>query len=211
MATVRITKELTEDVRAIARRKFDNRIKAAEASAPTTSKWGDYIYETLFKDHIHIMEQLPKNYFKSKNNVGIRRVGGESCHLNIDFSRARPWPYTVPDNDLVASHHYGDDLSLTDNLAWGEFYAEVKAWKSRVDTARKEAMDFVEGVDKILSSFSTLSPALKAWPPLWELLPERTKNKHKEIVERKKPEREAPSVDINRLTAVMAASKLGGL
>jgi hypothetical protein len=42
-------------------------------------------------------------------------------------------------------------------------------------------------------------------------VPEWAKNKHKEIVERKKPERETPEVDMNRLTAVLAASKIGGL
>lgn len=210
MATVRITKELVEDVRAIARRKFDNRIKAAEESAPNTPKWGDYIYETLFKDHIHIMEQLPKNYFKVKEDIRVVRIAGQICNLNFTFSRARPWPFYISTTELAETSNY-DGIELHNNLAWGELYAEFLAWKDKCAAVRKEAQDFVEGVDKVLSSFSTLSPALKAWPPLWELLPERTKDKHKEIVERKKPEREAPSVDINRLTAVMAASKLGGL
>jgi hypothetical protein len=74
------------------------------------------------------------------------------------------------------------------------------------------SQEFTEGVSKILSSFSTLAPALKEWPPLWELVPEHAKNKHKEITEKRKADK--PSIDnstLNTLTAAMIASKLGGL
>ena len=102
-------------------------------------------------------------------------------------------------------------VALKDDLIWGELHAEVTAWRTKCHTIKEQAREFVEGVSKILTSYSTLAPALKAWPPLWELVPEYAKNKHKEITERRKPEKVAPNVDVNRLTAVLTASKLGGL
>ena len=211
MATVRITKELTNDILGAARVKFQPKIKAAEDSAPTTTQWGDYIYDKILEGYIPIMEQLPEHFFKSVASISVIRLGGESCNLNFDLSGKRRWPEAIPNTDYIETIHFDTDISLSNDLVWGELYSEVVAWKRRGNDARTQAQEFVEGVSKLLESYSTLAPALKAWPPLWDLLTERVKDKHKEIVDRKKPEREAPSVDINRLTAVMTASKLGGL
>jgi hypothetical protein len=209
MATVRITKELTEQITQNARAKFSDRIKAVEATAPVG--WGDFIYETLLGKHIPLMEQLPEEFFDARDKLVVNRVGGQGVNLNFTLSSHKRWPKRLHPNELAEENYYGGALILKDDLVWGELYAEVIAWKERCAVIRKQAEEFTEGVTKVLGAYSTLSPALKAWPPLWELVPEWAKNKHKEIVERKKPERETPEVDMNRLTAVLAASKMGGL
>lgn len=212
MATVRITKELTETVLQRARDKFRDRITKAENSAPTGAEWGDYIYDKLFGQYLPIMQQLPTEFFEYRTRIAIQRVGGQYTNLTFEMSSPMPWPKNPPADAPAEVNGYGGSfISLKDDLVWGELYAEVTAWKERCGAIRKEAQEFTEGVSKLLSSYSTLAPALKAWPPLWELLPEHTKNKHKEITVRNKPEKVAPDVDTTRLTAVMAASKLGGL
>ena len=211
METVRITKELTEAILGKARAKFTDRIKAAEESAPTGTKWGDYIYDKLFGQYVPIMNQLPAEFFNRRDSIAVQRINGEYINLTFTMSSRKPWPAYLPEDAPVEQVGYGNSIALSDDLMWGELYAEVMAWKQKCSAVRKQAQEFTEGVSKILSTYSTLAPALKAWPPLWELVPERTKNKHKEITERKKPEKAAPDVDVNRLTAVLTASKLGGL
>jgi hypothetical protein len=63
-------------------------------------------------------------------------------------------------------------------------------------------------VKKVIEAYTTLAPALKAWPPLWELIPENYKNKHRQVVEREKKEVKL-DVDINKLTALSTAAKFG--
>jgi hypothetical protein len=209
MATVRITKELTEQITGNARAKFADRIKAVEATAPVG--WGDYIYEKLFGKYIPLMEQLPEEFFDAADKIAVQRIGGQVVNLHFTLSSRKRWPKRLPADAPAEVNYYGGALILKDDLMWGELYAEVVAWKDKCAAIRKQAEEFTEGVSKILASYSTLSPALKAWPPLWELVPEYTKNKHKEIVERKKPEKELPEIDTTKLTAVLAASKMGGL
>lgn len=209
MATVRITKELTEQITGNARAKFADRIKAVEATAPVG--WGDYIYEKLFGRYIPLMEQLPEEFFDVADKIAVQRVGGQAVNLHFTLSSRKRWPKRLPADAPAEVNYYGGALILKDDLMWGELYAEVVAWKDKCAAILKQAGEFTEGVSKILASYSTLSPALKAWPPLWELVPEHTKSKHKEIVERKKPEKEVPDIDTTKLTAVLAASKMGGL
>jgi len=67
-------------------------------------------------------------------------------------------------------------------------------------------------VASVLNSFSTLAPALKEWPALWELVPDYAKNKYKEITEK----RGASKANIDKemlgwMTGAMTAAKLRGL
>jgi hypothetical protein len=63
-------------------------------------------------------------------------------------------------------------------------------------------------VKKVTEAYSTLAPALKAWPPLWDLIPEDVKNTHRKIVERTKND-VVLDVDIGKLTALSTAAKFG--
>lgn len=211
MAVVRITKQLTEDILTTAKGKFTDRIRAAEESVPNSERWGDYVYEKLLGKHIPIMEQLPIEFFNVVNKLQVNRVGGQGINIQFKLSANKRWPVLLPSDAPVDRSSYSHYIALNNDPVWDELHAEVVAWRTRCSNIRAQASEFTEGVSKVLSSYSTLAPALKAWPPLWDLLPEYAKNKHKEIVERTKPDREAPTLDTNKLTAVMAASKIGGL
>lgn len=211
MAVVRITKQLAEDILDVAKGKFADRIKAAEASAPTGEQWGEYIYEKIFGKYIPTMEQLPTEFFYMKNKITVSRISGSPVNLNFNLSSAKRWPANLPSDAPSERGAYGDNIWLNDDPVWAELKAEVDEWKQRCAAMRSQSQTFVEGVSKVLASYSTLAPALKAWPPLWELIPEYAKARHKQIVERTKTDRAAPEIDTTKLTAVLAASKLGGL
>ena len=84
MATVRITKELTEAIQRNARAKFADRIKAAEDAAPKGTKWGDYIYDKLFGQYAPIMDQLPAEFFHARDSITVSRIGGQSVNLKLN-------------------------------------------------------------------------------------------------------------------------------
>jgi hypothetical protein len=210
MATVRITKELTNDIIDAAKEKFKDSIKKAVDSRPD-HHWGDYIYDAIFGAYAPIMAQLPDGFIGTTSRVHVRKVGGHNVDLYFDFSAPKLWPNCLPP-EAPAENHYSSAISLDSSPVWDNFLAEVIAWKGRCDAARRRAQEFTEGVSNVLSSFSTLAPALKEWPPLWELVPEWTKNKHKEITEKRQSGK--PNVDkdvLGKLTGAMTAVKLGVL
>jgi hypothetical protein len=104
-----------------------------------------------------------------------------------------------------------DGLTLSGGC-WDAFQAEVVAFNQRKVDAQKRRAEFVEMVKKIVTAYSTLAPALKAWPPLWDFVPDSYKDKHREIKERKKNDAVNLSevMDLNSMTSVVVASKFLG-
>lgn len=212
MATVRITKELTDSILNRARNKFDDAISKATDAKPDDT-WGDYIYDKLFGKYYHTMKELPQQFFPYKQTITISSVGGITIGMNFSLSEPKPMPQVLPaEAEEIAERNWNGQYHLKHNLVWGELYAEVKAWDDRNKAIRQRQKDFVFGVTKVLDAFSTLAPALKEWPPLWELLPDYVKTRHKEVTVREK--KAAPSVDLDtlgKLTGVVTAVKLGAL
>ena len=87
----------------------------------------------------------------------------------------------------------------------------IGGMSSRLSILFDERDKFVANVDLIMNTYSTLAPALKAWPPLWDLIPADKQERHKEIVERKKKDIQLENVvDLNSMTAVSVMAKLTG-
>lgn len=211
MAVVRITKELRDIILSKARNTFDTRMKAAQESRPG-HHWSSYIYEKVFGKYIPIMEQLPASFFATTEKITINRIGDRAINLNFELPAPHRWPVSIPADAPAKHNNFGASLNLNDDLVWGELYAEIAAWQGRCAAVRQQTTEFCEGVDKVLSSFSTLAPAIKAWPPLWDLLPDWAKDKHKEISEKRKTKTASEiEADLGKLTGVMTAAKLGGL
>ncbi len=208
MATVRFSKELNTRIEQMARAKMQPAIDKAAAQT-LGANWGQRIYDTLFHEVKPIISQVPAGWLKTVRSIEIGRVGNSVCNMNFDFTTPQPWPYVFPSTGLADKNSsYGDAINLRDNIVWGEFHAEVEAYHQRVREATRRRNEFIEAVVKICNTYSTLAPALKAWPPLWELIPEDVKNKHREIKERTKNE-VVLDVDIGKLTAMSTAAKFG--
>jgi hypothetical protein len=85
--------------------------------------------------------------------------------------------------------------------------AEAIAYMERVRVVRERKTMFVEQVKKIINAHATLAPALKLWQPLWDLIPEDYKERHRKVVERTKSDTQV-DVDLGSLTATVVAHKL---
>ena len=208
MATVRFSKELIDRIGKNARDKMAPSVTKAEETKPDNS-WGQRIYDTLFLEAKPIISQVPAGWLKTVDRIDIERVGEVRCDMRFNFATPVPWPSTFPASDIAGKDRsWNDGIILKDHLVWGEFHAEVVAYNQRLADARKRQDEFVSMVYKVCNAYSTLAPALKAWPALWELVPEDVKDKHREIKGREKKE-VVLDVDLGKLTALSTAAKFG--
>jgi hypothetical protein len=99
-------------------------------------------------------------------------------------------------------------VNLKEHEMWHEFMQEVSAYVDRVKAACDRRNEFVDMVKQVVGTYTTLAPALKAWPALWDLIPEADKERHREVKERIKKDTTL-DIDLNRLTAMATAAKLG--
>lgn len=212
MATVKFSGELRDRIVAAANAKFQQDVTKANDSHP--KDWGDRIYDILFSSLQPKLAELPTYWFNKTDNIRIHSVGNTPVSLGYALKPARLWPTAMPEryvDDLLCHKrsHYSDDLILKDVEAFAEFKEEVLAWRKRVEAAQKRQAEFAESVKKVINAYATLAPALKAWPPLWDLIPDDVKEKHKRIVERERTKVEL-DVDLDRMTALASFTKIRG-
>ena len=109
--------------------------------------------------------------------------------------------------------NYHDNLSVIldgSDPKWADLCAKAVKRDEDINAIAAERDTFVQNVQTITNSYSTLAPALKAWPPLWDLVPEQKQRKHKEIVERRRTTVEdvVGGMNLDQMTATTVASKL---
>lgn len=209
MATVRFSKELMDNIVTNARRKMQPAVDRAEQSRPDNS-WGQTIYNTLFQDVIPLLAHVPAHWLQTTADFTVEKVGDLECDLPFKFATPQPWPRDFVTSELATKtrSYYASHIALTNHPAWSEFRTEVEAYRERIKAAQLRRAEFIAMVKQVIEAYATLAPALKAWPPLWDLIPEDVKDKHRQVVEREKKEVKL-EVDLNKLTAMSAAAKLG--
>ena len=208
MATVRFSKELIDRIEKAAKAKMEpavNRVKEQKVD----NAWGQRIYDTLFLEVKPLIAQVPAGWLRTIENIEISKVAGRHCAMTFTLATPQPWPHQFIETELARREYsFSDGIDLKDHLVWGEFHAEVTAYNERIRVALARQTEFVESVKQVINAYTTLAPALKAWPPLWELIPEDVKDKHREIKVREKTE-VVLDVDIGKLTAMSTAAKFG--
>jgi hypothetical protein len=197
----------------MANRQFKPLIEKAEASRPDALKWGMVIYDAIYGKYKDTMAALPRKYINHEEKIYINTVNGENCSLYFELGADLPAPASS-DVRGIETNYRGFDLGTTTDTQeqWVELAEEMRLWRARIKDARQRRTDFVEGVELVLKNHSTLAPALKEWAPLWDLLPERFRDKHKEVKERVVAQKAAVDTDLlGKLTGAITAAKLGGM
>lgn len=208
MSTVRFSKELIEAVVKNAKAKMQPAIDKAQATTLHPA-WGQKIYNRLFGDQQALLTGVPAHWLRTKDNIHIRRIGNVACQQRLSFSGKMYWPAQFPATPLATfDGGWEDSLTLCDVEDWAELKDEMQVINDNNHRAKARQTEFVAMVTKVCGAYSTLAPALKAWPPLWDLIPEHVKDKHREIKVREKTETTL-DVDIGKLTAMSTAAKFG--
>jgi hypothetical protein len=126
----------------------------------------------------------------------------------LSFSSARRWPETWPEQMAGAKIDWRSLYLHWNDDRWDDVKKHVFDYNQRIQTIEQKEESFVNGVKEIINTYATLAPALKAWPALWDLVPDDAKERHKKIVERVKKEASDITADLNNLTAQVTFSKL---
>ena len=222
MATVRFSDQLKGNIRDNARAMFKESIDKAKADVP--AHWADKLYQSFFPaDVIAKFNALPDYAMKKESNLNFagffnapedvfqtaeyKRNAYECDEIRLEFSKAMPWPHNFePETTGFKAEWRSNKADFTDSR-WDWLKAEFKEYVRKIFEQEAKQEKFLEGINKLMETYSTLAPALKAFPALWDLVPEEAKERHKKVVERKKAEVEL-DVDLNSMTAAVTLNKL---
>ena len=227
MAVVKITDRLVDRTMSNARDKVRNLVERAEKSYPEDLAMR--IYNKGMAPYIEHVNKLPVEFFNVTDNFrvyieGSVTVSAEPTLQKKRFSVEIPafngtkllLPSAFPSGHMLTRKYWGVGLNL-DHSDAHEFHPEIEAYALRIVDAGSKADAFVNGVKAVLRKYSTLAPALKEWPALWELLPADVREQHRKVVERVKRDKpaksggdDASSIDLNALTSVVVAAKMQG-
>jgi len=217
MATVRFSEQLKSDILSNAKRLFKQQKESAVSSFPEGV--ADTIYDKFFTaDVVGKMNALPDGFLKTKESIefsGFKDIPeGADKHMYttssvmLSFSSARRWPETWPEQMAGAKIDWRSLYLHWNDDRWDDVKKHVFDYNQRIQTIEQKEESFVNGVKEIINTYATLAPALKAWPALWDLVPDDAKERHKKIVERVKKEASDITADLNNLTAQVTFSKL---
>lgn len=216
MATVRFSEQLRENIIDNANRLYAERIEAAEANF--NPEWGDQIYNLMFSTTKAKMLALPNGYLGTSRSISLYGFGDDTMGdisnvpVRLGLTTEMPFPGSMDAglHGLSGDRHYGGHRLDGADPRWDTFKAEYLIFCKAKQKIVNERANFVAGVEKVLQAYTTLAPALKAWPALWDLLPQHTQERHKTIVERKKSELSTVDIDLSSMTAAVTAKKLRG-
>ena len=224
MAVVRFSGELRDNILENAARPFMVRYSKEQSSLPKT--YGMTMYEKGLGKYLETVRSLPDCFFENMSSIRVNivkvRTKGE-VHESIPLDGAPDFPLgtAVPHPKVWANiqpvklvrpgggYGYYTYYADTEDSQDAEFIKLVQDWRDRLNAIQVDRKTFVESVKQVITAYTTLSPALKTWPPLWDLLPESTRERHREVVDRKKRDpAEDLTVDLDKMTSVVTINKL---
>ena len=224
MATVRFSDTLKGEIRNNAKAMFSDKIKQAMDNVP--AHWADKVYRCFFPQNVRdAMASLPDYVLRKQDHIEITGwinapedvwQTGEYIHktwslestVRLSFSKPMPWvnDFAQADSGFKSSYSHGK-FDYAD-ARWDWLRPEFKEYNRKVFEAVNKQESFLSSVNKLMETYTTLAPALKAWRPLWDLLPEEAKDRHKTVKERKVTKAEELDLDLNAMTSAVALSKI---
>lgn len=215
MATVKFSGALRDNIIRNAEQLFRDKIEAAVKDYDNS--WGEKLIDRAYAPYMQDINKLPKEWFHWTDEASSSLIAGVKLDTPIKFKFSEHKP--VPVQHLNASAHapigfnkdsyYISHMNTDDDPMFEDIKAEVLAYKNKITLLTERKNSFVSGVRELIFAHNTLAPALAAWKPLWDLLPDMTKQRHMEKVDRVKAEKAELAANLDALTATFVASKIG--
>lgn len=210
MAVVRLNKELRGTIITKAEMQMRPSIDRANALIPSGSEWGEKAYRIMFQHELPMIEQAPDHWFKHRTEIEITGLVSEDFRaLQLKLTSPVRWPDTVVENEFIEPGQYGMSVRIKPHPAWDGLIAAYRVYREAFEAAHKKRHVYITSVERIIDSYSTLAPALKAWPPLWDLLPRSAQDEHHRVDAPRKREEKEINVDFDTLTSISTAAKFG--
>lgn len=224
MATVRFSDSLKGEIRDKAKAMFADKIKQAKDNVP--AHWADKVYECFFPADVRQkMASLPDYVLRTSEQIDISGWAnapedvwqtGDYQHqtwqlsgsVRLTFSKPMPWVDKFSNAPTGFISNYSSSKFDYDDARWDWLKPEFKEYNRKVFEAINKQETFLSSVNKLMETYTTLAPALKAWRPLWDLLPDEAKDRHKTVKERKVIKAEDLDLDLNAMTSAVALSKI---
>jgi hypothetical protein len=210
MATVRFSQDLRDRILRTANSVMSRAVEKVEATRPDND-WAQRIYDTMFRTELPLVKQIDPKWFRTRGDIMVSRIGTTKVDMTLKLPQALIFPFDTTPTVLYSkdNNKYGDWLNLHSAPEWAELEAEVQGYLQRLLAAVKRKEEYAQAVKAVIDHHSTLAPALKAWPALWDLLPEETKTRHREVKDKTKGTAAGLAVDLDKLTAMTTAAKFG--
>jgi hypothetical protein len=184
------------------------------------------MYDSTFGPYQASMQTLPHWFFTTRTSIEVPKVMTPTADIGLlgDHEMQLTTPRMFPVNGRIPPNANGAKLrSLNQYSSAGQFCYYADPWDKKdeeiinacternvkIQQLRLDCGDFAESVKQLLKGHTTLAPALKQWPALWDLLPSEFKNRHMQIKERKERQ-ETVKVNVDQMTVTMALAKLTG-
>ena len=225
MATVRFSDTLKGEIRNRAKAMFQDKIKQAINNVP--AHWADKVYECLFPvDVRNAMASLPDYVLRKQEVLEVTGwanapedvwQSGDYKHntwrldggaIKLSFSKPMPWVNSFENAPNGFKSSYNSGKFDYEDSRWDWLKPEFKEYNRKVFEATDKQEKFLSSVNTLMETYTTLAPALKAWRPLWDLLPDEAKDRHKTVKERKIVKAEDLDLDLNAMTSAVALSKI---
>ena len=217
MATVRITDTLVGSVNKTIMDMYEKRLTAAsETRQARVTPDADLVYDKLFAPYLAHINALPEDFFVLADGFVITTVGGVKIDNPTVHTFRSPKKFPTRAAKLgdfdVASWGYPHSprtahLAIHNIVGWEDLFVAYQQLNTELQRIKDERETFRTGVHKVLRAHGTLAPALRAWPPLWDLLDENTKNKHREVTGPRTKAGASIDADLDKLTGLAAANK----
>jgi hypothetical protein len=209
MAVVRFSSELTEAIIANAKDLFNKQISEATKRVPPI---GAEVAAMVFAPYMPTVNALPRDFFRWTNRIEVRVPYGTN-YVEATFELTTEYPKVDNriklDDGVLVTSMFCTNIKLPDAPQYKTYIDQLGAWTDSIKALEKQRDEFVAGVKKVINAHATLAPALKAWPPLWDLVPETFRERHRKVTERAKPAATAElDVDLTSLTAAVTIAKI---
>lgn len=208
MATVKFSKELQENIKQNAQ--LVHKAQITKAIEAFKTEWFETIYNRVYAPYLPHMNALPNEFFLMLDEVTLTKFGDVGLEVRMKLPRDYKFPRSqVPNLLLMQDSWRASQFLVKDDNMWGTLADDIYAYQEAVNKLKAQSNEFVEAVTKIITTYSTLAPALRAWPPLWDLLPSHTQERHKLVEARVKADIKLDdSLDLGKLTSAVVMHKL---
>lgn len=215
MATVRFSNELRHNITSKANALFTNRINAMSADVVPEDIF-QRVIEPAYSKIIEDARRMPPAFVNYTKEVSVLLVVASSMYRRdyvLSYEVPVPKERVAIKDGVSADNNWRNlHFRVTKDVIPEDMWEGILEKARAIAALREEHNTFTSNLDKLINHYATLAPALKEWPPLWDLLPDNAKAKHKEITEKRKrtTAKEELDLSLDKMTGTVVASKIAG-
>ena len=171
--TVRISDKLVGHVVEAITNLYRKRFEGLEKQKPVV---GDRLYELIYGPYLSNMEQLPSSFLRKVDAIEVSKVGDRKIVLRFPLSSKRLAGFNHPTNEYLVADNY-ERFEVVRAPATEEIVDGILSWRKQIDDTMDIRENGQKAVREILKRYVSLPPAIKAFPPLIDLLPPEVRRK----------------------------------